>query len=128
MNIISNNTKIGIVLLLVFCAAILHCGWLVLRMRCRIALSDGFEWEYIGENISRIIKDGKPGKHVKYLAVGCAIIVAMVYAFWMHPYIEPIMNSYEAGWFEYVRTTISIGVFGFLLMYALLHLRASKRM
>lgn len=59
MNIISNNKKIGIVLLLVFCAAILHCGWLVLRMRCRIALSDGFEWEYIGENISRIIKDGK---------------------------------------------------------------------
>ena len=85
-------------------------------------------FEKVNQKISRIIKDGKPGKHVKYLAVGCAIIVAMVYAFWMHPYIEPIMNSYEAGWFEYVRTTISIGVFGFLLMYALLHLRASKRM
>ena len=58
MNIMMSNKKSVIVLLLLFCAAMLHCGWLVFRMRCRVALSDGFEWEYIGENISRIIKEG----------------------------------------------------------------------
>ena len=54
----NTKQKRGVVILLT-CVATLYCGWFVLTKPRRIVLSHGFEWEYIGENMSRIIKDGK---------------------------------------------------------------------
>lgn len=54
-----NTKNRRVVVILLICVATLYCGWFVLTKQRRIALSNGFELEYIGDNTSRIIKDGK---------------------------------------------------------------------
>ena len=68
----------------------------------------------IRNSVLRIVREGKPGRRGRLPVVLGACAAAALYAVCMRSHITPVMNSYEAGKFEYIRMTVSIAVFCFL--------------
>ena len=81
----------------------------------------------IRNSIFRIMREGNPGRRGRLPAVLSACAAAALYAVCMRSRITPVMNSYEAGKFEYMRMTVTVAIFCFLAVSMIQHIAISHR-